>query len=161
MNDIRVGISAHRSLPKHILDASDYIEIKKITVDEVSFFQGMLKKPLFFHIQYTHDDRFYLPTAMNFEEYMSEISAAYEKGFPELTSLHFGISAWSKEDTEHYMAIAESKPFKKHEIVNNLEKNLKILKSVFPGGKLLVENSEFIPEALSFGAYRYISETNL
>jgi len=159
MNDILIGVSAHRDLTQQAIESADYLEIKKISTEEVLHFKEKGNKPLFFHIQYTEEGHYYLPTIMDFHSSLPQLRAAFESGTPAMMSLHFGLSARSITiDEQNYVAVAAGEPLEKSEITQNLEKNLRFLKSSFPHTKLLVENVEFIPEALSFGAYRYIQE---
>ncbi len=161
MKSVKIGISAHRGMSSSTLEKADYIEIKKITEEEVVFFRRLTEKPVLFHIQYSDNNSYYLPAAFDLKDHLAGIASAYDKAQPRLTSLHFGLSARSMSiDTESYMAVALSGLLTKEEIVTNLEKNLKTFKYRFPETKLLVENLEFIPEALSKGAYRYVQEAD-
>ncbi len=159
MKKIQIGISAHKNLPPSLLEKVDYIEIKKITKDEVEFFRKVTDKPFFFHVQYSSKDQYYLPTFMDFEDYLSEIIEAYENVHPGYVSFHFGPSARSISiDPEYFVAVATSTLLERKEIIEKMEKNLNTLKRALPGTNLLVENIEYIPEALSKGAYRYLQE---
>ncbi len=161
MKSVKIGVSACRGMSPLTLEKADYIEIKKITEEEVAYFMRLTEKPILFHLQYSGDNSYYLPAAFDLKDRLAEISPAYEEAKPRLTSLHFGLSARSMSiDTESYMAVALSGLLTKEEIVTNLEKNLKTFKNRFPETKLLVENVEFIPEALSKGAYRYVQEAD-
>jgi uncharacterized protein (UPF0276 family) len=161
MKDQKIGISAHRNLKPEAFKNADFIEIKKITEQEVMYYKNLTDKPLFFHLQYTGDDLYYLPTSMNLTYYMKDITAAYHQAHPQHISLHFGPSSKSISlDFKNYIAVAKSTLLTKREIVRNLENNLKLLKSAFPDTVLLVENLEFIPEYFSKGSYRYIQETD-
>lgn len=159
MNDISIGVSAHRDLTQKAIDSADFLEIKKISAEEVLHFREKGEKPLLFHIQYTAEGEYYLPTISDFHPSLSQLREAFEKGAPEIMSLHFGLSARSITiDEENYVAVAREEALEKSEITQNLEKNLRLLRASFPRTKLLVENVEFIPEALSLGAYRYVQE---
>ncbi len=159
MNDIPIGVSAHRDLTQKAIDSADFLEIKKISTEEVLHFKETGIKPLLFHIQYTEDGEYYLPTITDFYPFLPQLRAAFEIGTPEMMSLHFGLSARSiMIDEENYVAVASEEVLEKSEITQNLEKNLRLLRSSFPHTKLLVENVEFIPEAISLGAYRYVQE---
>jgi len=159
MNDMPIGVSAHRNLTRKAIDSADFLEIKKISTDEVKNFRADGKKPLYFHIQYTAEGEYYMPTITDFSPALPQLRAAFEMASPRLMSLHFGLSARSITiDEDNFMAVACDEVLDKTEITQNLENNLRLLKSSFPRTKLLVENVEFIPEALSFGAYRYVQE---
>jgi len=161
MNWLRTGISAHRNLKPEVFRKADYVEVKKITREEVCHYRSMLECPLYFHLQYTADNRYYLPSAMSLEPFMNDITQAYLAGQPENISMHFGPASSSITlDTENYIAVAEAPLIARNEILQRLEENLTILRHRFPGTRLLVENLEFIPESMSGGSYRYIQEAD-
>jgi hypothetical protein len=64
-------------------------------------------------------------------------------------------------DPKTFWAVAEEPPLEREEILRNLEENLILLKSAFPRTPLLIENVEFIPEAVSRGAYRHVQESSV
>jgi uncharacterized protein (UPF0276 family) len=161
MNRLRTGISAHRNLKPAVFRKADYVEVKKITKEEVCYYKSMVERPLYFHLQYTADDRYYLPSAMSLQPLMNDIAQAYLAGQPEIISLHFGPASSSISlDTETYIAVADAPLVEPNEILQRLEENLKLLKCCFPKTRLLVENLEFIPESMSGGSCRYIQEAD-
>jgi hypothetical protein len=161
MHRVKIGIAAFPGLSRSIIDDADYVEIKKISADEVSLIKKLTGKPLFFHLQFTGSNSFYLLAADNVAGYLPEISKAYNKERPAFTSFHFGLSSGSiTVDPENNVAVAGSRILSKEEIAINMEKNLRTLRDTFPDTVLLVENQEFIPDELSKGAYRYIQEAD-
>jgi len=161
MYRVKIGIAACTGLSRSIIDNADYVEIKKISEDEVSHFKKLTEKPLFFHIQFTGSNSFYLPAAEDVSRSLPEISEAYERERPAFTSFHFGLSTGSiTVDPENNVAVAGSRILSKEEITKNMEKNLRTIRDAFPDTVLLVENQEFIPDELSKGAYRYIQEAD-
>ncbi len=161
MSALKIGVSASRSLSKSTAKKLDYIEIKKISEEEIFHFKKLIEKPILFHLQYSLDDSYYIPSVSDFKQFFVEISNAYKLARPRLISLHFGLSApYISIDHESFVAVAESKPLTKDVIVNNIEKNLEGLKATFPDSHILVENLEFIPEAISKGAYRWIQDAD-
>lgn len=161
MYRVKIGISACPGLFRSIIDNADYVEIKKISADEVFHIKKLTEKPLFFHIQFTGSNSFYLPAANDVSKFLSEISEAYEMEHPAFTSFHFGLSSGSiTVDPENNVAVAGSRILSKEEIAINMEKNLRTIRDTFPDTVLLVENQEFIPDELSKGAYRYIQEAD-
>ena len=161
MKEPKIGISAHRNLKPEVVKSADFIEIKKIAEDEVVYYKNLTDKPIYLHLQYTADNTYYLPAAMNLKPFMQDITAAYLQAHPNYISFHFAPASRSISiDFENYIAIAKSTLLTKKEIVHNMEENLKLLKSAFPDAELLIENIEFIPECISKGSYRYIQETD-
>jgi hypothetical protein len=154
-----VGISASEKISPEIVKATDFIEIKKITTAEVIRFQKLTDGPLFFHLQYRADGTYFVPSAHDLRNFFPELDEAYRLAQPVQTSLHFGMGSRSVEvDAENYVGVAASQTLSKKEVVEKLEKNLQILRSSFPETLLLVENIEFVPEAISKGAYRHVQE---
>ena len=106
MKSVKIGISAHRGMSSSTLEKADYIEIKKITEEEVVFFRRLTEKPVLFHIQYSDNNSYYRPAASDLKDHLAGIASAYDKAQPRLTSLHFGLSARSMSiDTESYLAV--------------------------------------------------------
>jgi len=158
---VRVGISADSSMPEKVFEKADFIEIKKITEKEVSYFRTLTDKPIYFHVQYSATNGYFLPSAIDFNDYLDDFLPAYQSAHPTLISFHFGLaSRLVSIDRAHFVAVAGSPPFTKEEITAAIEKNLRTLKSSFPESSVLVENLEFIPEAIAKGAYRYIQEAD-
>jgi hypothetical protein len=164
---VNLGLSASAMLLRDgvahgILDAVDYIELKVITPDEARRYRELTDKPLFFHVQYTGNGEYYLPAVMDLGPHMPEISDAVRIARPPFLSIHFGLSSPRiSMDTETFVAVAFEPPLEKGEILRNLENNLTLLKSAFPDTPLLIENVEFIPEAVSRGAYRHVQEASV
>ena len=161
MYKVKIGIAACPGLSGSITNEADYVEIKKISADEVSRIKKLTEKPLFFHLQFTGSNSFYMLTSDDVTKFLPEISEAYEKAQPAFTSFHFGLSSASiTVDPDTNAAVASSRILSKEEISINMEKNLRTLRDAFPDTVLLVENQEFIPDELSKGAYRYIQEAD-
>ncbi len=161
MKNCLVGLSAQSDFPENILQTPEFIEIKKITPLETSFFRDNTQKPVYFHIQYNGNGGYLLPTADNFSDYLAEFSEAYRIAKPALVSFHFGLSAKIIHvDSETFVAKACSPPFTREGIVSRLGHNLRFSRTVFQESRILLENMEFIPEELSKGAYRYIQDAD-
>jgi len=157
----QVGLSAHRDLNPKLFRLAHHVEVKKITEEEVLYYRRITDSPLYFHLQYTGDNRYYLPSAMSLKPFLKDIEKAYHSGQPEYVSIHFGPASRSITlDSNNYIAVADGPLLNKKELVSNLTENLELLKETFPGSKLLVENLEFVPEIISGGSYRYIQEAN-
>lgn len=161
MKEINFGISAGSDFQKDVFESADFIELKKITAHEVSRVRELTSKPILFHIQYTSENRYLLPSVDDFSHYIDEFRAAYIMAKPRIISFHFGLAAKIVSiDEETYMAVAEGGLLSREELTEMIEHNLKAIRSAFPKSLLLLENLEFVPESLSKGAYRYIQEAD-
>lgn len=161
MKEINFGISAGSDFQKDAFDSADFIELKKITAHEVSRVRELTSKPILFHIQYTSENRYLLPSVDDFSHYLDEFRAAYRLAKPEIISFHFGLAARSVLiDKETFMAVADAGLLSREELTKMIEHNIKAIRSAFPSSLLLLENLEFVPESLSKGAYRYIQEAD-
>jgi hypothetical protein len=157
MTSTPIGISAEAGISPSIVERADFIEIKKITLSEVSYFRQISSKSIFFHLQYSSSGEYLLPTVDHFQNYSNDFISAWNIAHPPHISFHFGLSAPRISiDRESFVAVADSPPLHERQIIETLERNLHFLKETFQQSKILVENIEFIPEALSKGAYRYI-----
>ena len=156
-----VGISVGNATPASAIHAADYLEIKRITIEEVSAVRGISRKPLFFHLQYLRDGAYLLPTAFSFKTHMKDFHDAWDLARPRHVSLHFGLAAPGITlDPDTYMAVALEPPLPRDTLVDTLYENLSLIKKGFPQSAILLENLEFVPEALSKGAYRYVQEAH-
>jgi uncharacterized protein (UPF0276 family) len=156
-----IGVSVGHTSSPAVIEAADFVEIKKITAEEATSVRSVTDKPVYFHLQYSRAGQYLLPTAMSFEHYTRDFIAAGKAALPEQVSLHFGLSAPRISlDTANYMAVALEPPLKRERILNTLEKNLHIIRESFPQSRVLLENIEFIPECLCGGAYRYLQEAD-
>ncbi len=161
MKNCLVGLSAQSDFPENIFQTPEFIEIKKITPREASFFRNHAKKPLYFHIQYNSNGEYLLPTADDFSNYFTELSEAYSIAKPALVSFHFGLSAKIIHvNSETFVATAGSPPLTTEETISMLGRNLRFSRTVFKESRILLENLEFIPEGFSKGAYRYIQDAD-
>jgi uncharacterized protein (UPF0276 family) len=161
MSRFKIGIAACPGLSRSIIENADYVELKKISAAEVSYYRGLTTKPLLFHMQFSGNNSFYMPTADDLNSFLPEISEAYKEARPEYSSFHFGLSSRTiTVDPETNAAVAASELLSRDEIVKNLEKNLRLMRNALRDTVLLIENQEFIPDQLSRGAYRYISEAD-
>ncbi len=161
MKEILVGISAGSDVPESVIEAADFIELKKITGQDASRIRNLTSKPIYFHLQYSSSNRYLLPSVDDFEQCLDDFSTAYELVKPQIISFHFGLASRQVSiDPSTFMAVAEGGLLSREEIVSMIEKNLKTIKSAFPQSLLLLEHLEFIPDALSKGAYRYIQEAD-
>jgi hypothetical protein len=164
---VSLGLSASAMLLRDgashgILDAVDYVELKVITPDEARRYRELTDKPLFFHIQYTGTGELYLPAVMDMGPHMQEISDAFGIARPPFLSIHFGLSSPRvSTDPKTFVAVASEPPLGREQILHNLEMNLGVLKTAFADTVLLIENVEFIPEAVSKGAYRHVQEVSV
>jgi hypothetical protein len=159
MHRVKIGVSACPGLSGSIIKNADFVEIKKISASEVSRYKSLTDKPLLFHMQFSGDNSFYMPTACDLSVFLPEITEAYRAAYPVFTSFHFGLSSRTiTVDPETNVAVAGPRLLTRDEITYNLEKNLRIIREALPDTVLLVENQEFIPDRLSRGAYRYIQE---
>jgi hypothetical protein len=156
-----IGVSVGHNSSLAVIEAADFVEIKKITANEATFIRSVTDKPVYLHLQYSRTGRYLLPTAMSFEHYTRDFVAAGKAALPEQVSLHFGLSAPSiSYDAATYVAVALEPPLKRERILNTLENNLHIIRESFPQSRVLLENIEFIPECLCGGAYRYLQEAD-
>ncbi len=161
MKNYLIGLSAKSDFPVYSLKTPEFIEIKKITPGETSFFRSHTKKPIYFHIQYNGSGGYLSPAVDNFNDYLAELSEAYRIAKPEFVSFHFGLSAKIIHvDSDTFVAMAGSPPLAAEELLSMLEHNLRFSRTVFQESRILLENLEFIPEELSKGAYRYIQEAD-
>jgi hypothetical protein len=152
-----IGISSRAGISPLIVKKSDFIEIKKITLSEASYFRQISSNSIFFHLQYSSSGEYILSTADNFQNFSDDFISAWEFAHPPHVSFHFGLSASKISiDPEYFIAVADSPPLTEAQIIGTIEKNLHFLKDAFRQSNILLENLEFIPEALSKGAYRYI-----
>jgi uncharacterized protein (UPF0276 family) len=157
-----LGLSANKCLTDEILEAVDYFEIKKISAEEAEFNRARTNKPMLFHIQYTKYDEFYEPAVSEFtDDQVKEIISVFHLIQPRLVSLHFGLSSKGKLiDDKRNITIALTEPLQKGELIRTVENNLRKLSSKLPSTDILLENCEFIPEALCKGAYRHLSDAD-
>jgi len=156
-----IGISTGGNPPPAALAYVDYVEIKKISKHDAAAVRSLTDKPVYFHIQFSPEGLYLLPTAMDFELYADDLKAADSVAYPEKVSLHFGLSAPTISlHRNGYYAIAAEAPLTRARISDTLEKNLSIIKNCFPKSAMLLENQEYIPEYLCGGAYRYIQEAD-
>jgi hypothetical protein len=161
MKEFLLGLSAHRDLDPAVFRLVDYVEVKKITEDEVRHFMEVSGRPVYLHLQYSSDDGYLLPAAGSLLPFLHDISRAFLIGNPGCVSMHFGpASEKISLDHDTYIAVAEGRLLSREEIVRNLGENLALLKRSLPGVRLLIENVEYIPENLSGGSYRYVQEND-
>ncbi len=156
-----IGVSVGHNSSPAVIEAADFVEIKKITAEEAASIRSVTDKPVYFHLQYSGTGQHLLPTAMSFCKHTRDFTAAGKAALPEQVSLHFGLSAPSISlDAATYMAVALEPPLSRERILSTLEKNLHIIREIFPQSSILLENIEFIPECLCGGAYRYLQEAD-
>jgi hypothetical protein len=154
-----VGISIGKSPSQKAIDNADYVETKWASEEQATVVKKCTDRPVFLHLQYNSENRYLLPTAMDFKQYVRDFAAAQNILRSKQVSLHFGLSAQSiLTDRAPYFAVAAGPRLSKIHMIRMLEHNLGIARTCFPGSRLLLENQEFIPECLSNGAYRYIQE---
>jgi hypothetical protein len=155
-----IGISVGTHPPLLAFEHVDFVEIKSIAVADITRIRSYTDKPVYFHLQFSSDGRYLLPTAMDFQTFVPDFASVSGVALPKQVSLHFGLAASSiSRSGAAYYAVSEGAPLSKTAIAETLEHNLHVARNCFPRSLLLLENQEFIPECLCRGAYRHIQET--
>lgn len=155
---ILVGVSGDGSVPEDQYKTADYLELKHISGEEASRFRETWPRPLYMHLQYAPDGSYLLPTASDFSALRRELRRVNEITRPPLASLHFGPAARRVRIVDGLYLRAEGPLLPHTELLENLEHNLALMRECFPESRLLIENQEYIPDSMSRGAYRAITE---
>ncbi|MFW6180199.1 MAG: hypothetical protein ACOC8N_00515 [Spirochaetota bacterium] len=155
---ILVGVSGDVSVPRYQYDTADYLELKRVSGEEASRYREAWPGPLYFHLQYAPDGSYLLPTSSDFSAFREELLRVRAVARPPLVSLHFGPAARKVRIVDGLFLRAEGPLLRHADLRENLECNLTLVRECFPGSRLLIENQEYIPDSLSRGAYRAITE---
>jgi uncharacterized protein (UPF0276 family) len=157
----RIGVSAGLKTPREVLEAADYGEVKKISLEEAVAVRDASRKPVFLHLQYTSDGNYFLPTSALLEQVQDDLVSVLNAIRPPHVSFHFGPGAPRIElSGDSYMVVGLEPPLSRECIVHHVEENLRFLKNCCPESSILIENIEFVPEYLSRGGYRHIGEAS-
>lgn len=159
--DILVGVSWDGAVPPDRYETADFLELKHISGDTALRIREGWAKPVYLHLQYAPDGRYLLPTASDFSEYRRDLRETRDIARPPLVSLHFGPAAGRVRIVDGLFLRATGPLLSPGELLENLERNLSLAREIFPGSRLLVENQEYIPDSMSEGAYRHITEPSL
>jgi hypothetical protein len=159
MNALRVGLSVRSDTPPELFELVDFLEVKKVSSSEAVAIQEASGKPLLFHLQYLPGGSYVLATSFPLDQIRDSLEAVWDAIRPRHVSLHFGPATTRiRLEDDAYLIVGLDPPLSRGAILQRLEHNLRFLKSICPGSLVLIENIEFVPEFLSRGGYRYISE---
>lgn len=159
MRTPRIGVSAGRGTPREVLEAADYGEVKRISLEEAVEVLEASRKPVFLHLQYTYDGEYLMPATELLEQVRDGIVSVWDAVHPPHVSFHFGPATPRIElSGDSYLVVGMEPPLSRECIIHHVEENLRFLKKHCPGSAILIENIEFVPEYLSRGGYRHIGE---
>jgi uncharacterized protein (UPF0276 family) len=155
---VLVGVSADSRIPPDQYETADYLEMKRISWQEAGKWKSAWAKPVYFHLQYAPDGHYMLPAAEDLGVFRSEFSQARDILKPPVVSFHFSPGSRDVRIIDDLYLQADGPVLQPAELAANLETNLAMLRSVFAGSSLLIENMEYIPETLSRGACSLVAE---
>ena len=89
-----IGVSVGHNSSPAVIEAADFVEIKKITAEEATSVRSVTDKPIYFHLQYSRAGQYLLPTAISFEHYTRDfIAAGKAPGVMPATSWRFTVGS--------------------------------------------------------------------